>query len=162
MARSKASKGKPAAQIDNSINEIEGLPEANRFMPSLIRVHSLIVKRFERICGIHIGRWRLLYGVARAGQIVQAELAASTTIEQAVVTRTFSDFERKGFVARNPDPTDGRKLLVSLTPSGIELIKNVAERRAKFLELALQGISKKDLETLETLLHRIEQNLQDE
>lgn len=159
MAQSKVSKGKFAAQIDNSINEIERLPEANQFIPSLIRVHSLIVNNFERFCGIHIGRWRLLYGVARAGEIVQADLAASTAIEQAVVTRTFSDLERSGFLVRNPDPTDRRKLLVSLTPSGFELVKSVAEKRTEFLESVFRGFSKRDQATLKTLLHRVEQNL---
>jgi len=139
---------------------IEGLPDPSPFL-ALIRVHSLVRIKFERICGIHFARWRLLHGVARARQISQADLAASTTMEQAVLTRTFSEMQRKGLVERNPDPDDKRKLLVSLTPEGVELVEDVAEKRNVFMELALKGLSSEDVTTLETLLQRIEKNLED-
>ena len=139
---------------------IEGLPDPSPFL-TLIRVHSLVRIKFERICGIHFARWRLLHGVARAGQISQADLAASTTMEQAVLTRTFSEMQRQGLVERNPDPDDKRKLLVSLTPEGVELVEAVAQKRNVFMELALKGLSSEDVTTLETLLQRIEKNLED-
>lgn len=55
-------------------------------------------------------------------------LATRERVRPPSMTRVIASLAELGFVARNAHPADGRQVLVSLSPSGWELIE--AERKA--------------------------------
>ncbi len=91
----------------------------------------------------------------------QVELAEPTLADPPNVTRLVDALTRRGFVGRNPDPTDRRSWLVGLTPAGRRLAASlqhhaITERRAVF-----DGFTNDDLDRLESLLDRLDDNLRD-
>ena len=56
--------------------------------------------------------------------------------------------EAGGWVARTPDPSDGRATLLSLTPSGRDLLARVAQARDRGAEGVLGGLSPQERATL--------------
>lgn len=134
-------------------------PEPQDFMPRLVHANNNLVNAFEKVCGISLPRWRLLFNLAHKGKSSQNELARSTIMGPAAITRILVDMERQGLVRREPSPTDSRQLVVELTPAGVELVRATAARREGFIESALAGFSDVEVALLERLLHHMEKNL---
>ena len=51
------------------------------------------------------------------------ELAARADMTHQSMSELVANLERRGWVERRPDPTDGRARLVCLTPEGLELTR---------------------------------------
>ena len=64
----------------------------------------------------------------RHGPMSPGELAGHERVQPPSMTRVVASLAELGFVARDAHPADGRQVLVSVSPSGAELIE--AERRA--------------------------------
>ena len=62
-----------------------------------------------------------------------SELAAKAGITRQAVTKTLDDLERLGLVEREPDPADGRGVIVRYTPRGLAALQ-VARNRMNQLE----------------------------
>jgi DNA-binding MarR family transcriptional regulator len=62
-----------------------------------------------------------------------SELAAQAGVSRQAVTKTLDDLERIGLVEREPDPADGRGVVVRYTPRGLAALQ-VARTRGEELE----------------------------
>lgn len=144
---------------ESEVKQAIGFPEPRDFIPSLIRAHNNLLNAFEKTCGIHMARWRLLYNLGRQGTASQNELSRSTTIGPAAVTRILADLERKGLISRNPSKEDNRQIIVALTTSGEQLVHETAVKREGFIRLALAGFSDAEVVLLERMLGDLERNL---
>ncbi|MCO1655086.1 MarR family winged helix-turn-helix transcriptional regulator [Pseudonocardia humida] len=74
-----------------------------------------------------------------------SEIAALRGVDQSVVSRQISELQAKGLVCRRPDPADRRASLVRLTPSGQDLLAEVAELRRDWLHGALARLPETDV-----------------
>ena len=54
------------------------------------------------------------------------ELAEQTLFSKSRLTYTVDNLERRGLVARTPDPEDGRGVVATLTSSGSQLHRTLA------------------------------------
>jgi len=135
------------------------LPEPSDLIPRLVRAHNALLGAFEKQCGLHLARWRLLFCIGRLGQCSQRELAHSTTMEPAAVTRILTDLDRLGLIRRTTSAQDARQLDVVLTPTGETLTRETAARRATFLSAALEGFTPDEAKMLDDLLGRLQANL---
>ncbi|RRH69350.1 MarR family winged helix-turn-helix transcriptional regulator [Falsigemmobacter faecalis] len=72
--------------------------------------------------GLQDGEWGIIVHLQRLGEGVnQKQLARRIGNDAASVVRILGNMEQAGLVIRQPDPTDGRGRLVSLSPQGREL-----------------------------------------
>lgn len=79
-------------------------------------------------------------------------LAERASVTKQAIGEAISDLERKGFVRRVPDPTDGRAKLIQLTPSGRAVIEAAFEAIDRFeKELASRAGVSNMATTLRTL-----------
>jgi DNA-binding MarR family transcriptional regulator len=69
-----------------------------------------------------------LTSLEREGPTRLSELASREGTTQPTMTQLVTRLEKEGLVTRNPDPDDGRAVLVAITPGGSEAL---AERRAE-------------------------------
>jgi DNA-binding MarR family transcriptional regulator len=69
----------------------------------------------ERAAYILLGR------IAGAGPARLSALADDVSLDLSTVSRQVGALESAGLVARAPDPTDGRAVLVEATPRGLEV-----------------------------------------
>ncbi len=56
------------------------------------------------------------------------------------LTRILDQLQERGFIARNEDPRDRREYVISLTPHGLELAKELEKRHVQIHEEILQDI----------------------
>jgi DNA-binding MarR family transcriptional regulator len=94
-----------------------------------------------RPSGVPIEQLRVLEVLARAGSLPMGELALQALVEPTTLTKMIDRMISDGLVFRAPDPSDRRRVLIFLAPTGEALQKrlhNVSiaqeERLAKQLQ----------------------------
>lgn len=76
----------------------------------------------------------VLHTLSRRASLRLSELTATEQITQSAVTQLVTRLELDGLVERRPDPSDGRAVLVELTPSGRDVV--IARHRERSRGLA--------------------------
>jgi DNA-binding MarR family transcriptional regulator len=82
------------------------------------------------------------------GDMLMGELAAAEKVQPPSMTRIVNGLEQSGFVARRPDPRDGRQCLVTLTPAGREMLLANRRRRDEWLTVRIAQLSPDEREVL--------------
>lgn len=87
------------------------------------------------------------------------ELAAALGLDPSSVSRQVAAVERAGWVAREPDPSDGRASRLLLTPSGQDLVRRLRAARAEILARLTPGWTDAELDGLADTLSRLNTDL---
>ena len=77
----------------------------------------------------------------RFGPMSPGELAAHERVQPPSMTRVVVALEGMGLVTRTPHPTDGRQVVIDLTPAADELLATEARARAAWLTGQLQQLT---------------------
>jgi DNA-binding MarR family transcriptional regulator len=77
----------------------------------------------------------------RNGPMSPGELAAHERVQPPSMTRVVVALEGMGLVTRTPHPTDGRQVIIDLTPAAEELLAAEARAREAWLAGRLQELS---------------------
>ncbi len=100
--------------------------------------------------------------------IVDKDGTASTQLgprmgmEPTSLSRTLKTMEKKGYIYREVDKSDKRKVLIFLTPEGIELRKRVKEVVVGFNEKLLKTIPEHKLAVFFEIMNLIDEHVEDE
>jgi DNA-binding MarR family transcriptional regulator len=109
--------------------------------------------RFSLSQGAVLGR------LDRQGTSSIGELATAERVRPQSMAQTVCDLEALGLIARRPDPSDGRRVLVELTELGTETLTEDRRKREGWLALAIaEDLSNEDQEVLQravALLRRL-------
>ncbi len=85
----------------------------------------------------------------RGGPTTAGALARLERISPQSIGATLAALQQRGLVERRPDPEDGRRVVLSVTPAGIELLRTRRGARARWLAEALaEGFDADELRTL--------------
>lgn len=88
--------------------------------------------------GLHPGQEAILMLLDAHGPCTQVQLAAGAGCEPPSVTLMVQKLEAAGLLNRSSSETDGRVLVVELTPAGVELMPALKRR---WLELAERTVA---------------------
>jgi DNA-binding MarR family transcriptional regulator len=87
--------------------------------------------------------------IADDGPTTVSALAAAEHVRPQSMAATVAALLREGFVTRGPDPTDGRKTLISIAAAGRKLISTIPAIREAWLETVIeQHLSPAECRTL--------------
>jgi DNA-binding MarR family transcriptional regulator len=85
----------------------------------------------------------------RGGPATAAELARAEQISPQSMGATLGALETRALIAKAPDPSDGRRLILSISEAGLELLRHRRNRRTEQLERALSsGFTRREREQL--------------
>jgi DNA-binding MarR family transcriptional regulator len=101
----------------------------------------------------------LLRAIVEAGEIRASDLANRLYVTKTSISRYVNDMLSDGLLSQRRDPSDGRAMLLSVSPSGRREFEEREARRSEFLSEICRGWSKGDVETLTTLLQRLNDGL---
>ncbi|MFF2994601.1 MarR family winged helix-turn-helix transcriptional regulator [Streptomyces sp. NPDC057950] len=76
--------------------------------------------------------------VSKSGAATASALAATEGVRPQSMAATLAVLDQQGLIARNPDPGDGRRQLVTLTDAGRERVEGTRQARGEWLAKALQ------------------------
>jgi DNA-binding MarR family transcriptional regulator len=75
----------------------------------------------------------------RAGTQTPTELATAERLQPQSLTRILASLTGRGLVTRTPDPGDGRRSRVSITPEGRALLREYSVQRERWLAGSLES-----------------------
>ncbi len=89
-----------------------------------------------------------LNALASDGPLTPGQLAARERVQPPSMTRVIASLSDLGLVSREPHPTDGRQVIVSLSDEGEHIITGEAKAREAWLRGRLAELSPEQIDTL--------------
>jgi DNA-binding MarR family transcriptional regulator len=84
----------------------------------------------------------------RGGPATSAELARLEQISPQAMGATLAGLEERGLVARSADPADGRRVVMSATDAGLDVVRKRRGVRVDQIAGALAGFTRTELRQL--------------
>lgn len=104
-------------------------------------------------------QWYVLYQLATVGPTRQRELVDLLQVERATLTGVVAALVRKGLVVQEPDSTDQRQKVLTMTAAGATLWSGLPDPIAIILQTAFADISEEDIATTTRVLSEATRNL---
>jgi DNA-binding MarR family transcriptional regulator len=135
-----------------------GLDRRTSYRFSIIarRQTRCLAEMHSAACGLSVNGWKLLSVVEYFGPLSASEAGAHTSLEPAKVTRGIDSLVDQGLVLRRADPSDRRRIILSLSARGKRIHAKV-EQVSRALERELLSVlTSEELETLYRALDKLE------
>jgi DNA-binding MarR family transcriptional regulator len=107
-------------------------------------------------------RFYTLFHLAGHGELSPTRLGALLLCDKANVTRLLAAMERDKLIQRSPDPSDGRRSRVTLSPEAERLWPKVSQAHAAYCAARLSFLLREDQETLHGFLIRLKSALREQ
>ncbi|WP_157018328.1 homoprotocatechuate degradation operon regulator HpaR [Mesorhizobium xinjiangense] len=132
--------------------------DTRRSLPiALLRAREAVMSRFRPLLAKHEvteQQWRVIRTLGEVGSLEANELAERACVLAPSLTRIIKSLEDRGLIARTRHESDGRRVLLTITPTGLALIRAVAPESAKiFAELE----ARYGRERIDALLDQLEE-----
>jgi DNA-binding MarR family transcriptional regulator len=141
-------------------------PEADRVAAALRLNLGLLVRRLRQVQAegeLTLSESSALARLDRGGPATASALARLEQISAQSMGATLAALETRGLVERSPDPEDGRRVVISVTKAGLQLLTSRRNARTERLAEALaSGFTRAELEQLMAvapLLERLAQSI---
>ena len=112
---------------------------------------------FSRDIGINLTptQWAALAKLNETGPCSQNQLGRLTAMDVATIKGVIDRLTGRGLTETSADPEDGRRLLVSLTRAGQQMVEKVAPNALAVTRETLAQLDAKERETLVALLSKL-------
>ena len=129
----------------------ECMQNLRRIVKSLENYSRTVEKRFD-LTGPQL--WAL-WELSRNSPLALKDLAARMSLDPSTVVGVVDRLATKGFVIRNPDPMDRRRISLSLTEKGSELLQSAPHPAQGHLLAGLEGMERERVENLHEALRML-------
>ena len=104
-------------------------------------------EQFEKL-GINKSAGAILLSIARQGETSQAKIAKDLHINKGLVNREVQNLLKAGNIEQHVSQTNRSHSVITLTPSGKKLIKQVQQIRNQWWQENSHGIEQEELQKL--------------
>ena len=126
------------------------------------RLHRRVIEKWAERADLQCACHRMLMHISRVDNIPsQKELAENFKISPAAVATTLKKLEADGYIERSKSAEirDGRLNEISITEQGRRIAED-AEKYFRFVDAStLEGFSDEEIDTLLSMLDRMQENL---
>ncbi|MFJ5035517.1 MarR family winged helix-turn-helix transcriptional regulator [Streptomyces sp. NPDC088560] len=134
---------------------------------ALLASISVLVRRVRHVPvegGLTMPERTALSQLNRSGPTTSSALAREAQITAQAMGATLSALQGRGLVERRRDPSDGRRVVLTVTDAGLQALKDKRNARTELIARALTGgtFTPTELEQLAAaapLLERLAQNI---
>jgi len=141
-------------------------PEPAEVASDLKLAIGLFLRRILQLPGsdeLTIAEQATLSRLEHGGPTTASALARAEQVSPQAIGPIVAGLEERGLLVRSPDPTDGRRALLSLTASGRAMLRDKRSRRVEQIAKVLdEKFSRAELETLQAaapLIKRLSEQL---
>lgn len=107
-----------------------------------------------RPAGVTTLQYTALTVLARRDETTSADLARLSFVRAQSISDLVAGLDRRGLIARTPDPANRRRLLIRLTPAGRDLMREYDPRVAEIERRMLADFDPGQVDELRLLLDR--------
>ncbi|MDA3823073.1 MAG: MarR family transcriptional regulator [Bacteroidales bacterium] len=117
----------------------------------------------KALAPFHIGPGMQAYLLVIGDEEVMSQEAITKrlTVDKANVTRAMKSLEQLSLIKREVDPTDKRKILISLTNKGIEVKKEITIISKKWIDILKSPLNDNEWASFNSSLKKIIDNLEE-
>ena len=126
------------------------------------RSFASLTEKYTLEHGVSAGQWRFLRQLWREEGLTQRELSNRVGMREPTTVVALKGLEKAGLVRREPSTVDRRKMHVFLTDKAKALEPLLIPISRDVHEMATEGLSDAEIETLRALLRRVIDNLAEE
>jgi DNA-binding MarR family transcriptional regulator len=120
-------------------------PEVDRAAGELRACLGPLVRRLRQVHvdgEVTLSQASVLVRLEREGSSTPGALAAGEQIRPQSMGAILAALQDRGLVSRSPDPSDGRRVLMSMTAAGRQSLQGVRQEKARRLARAItEGLS---------------------
>jgi DNA-binding MarR family transcriptional regulator len=109
--------------------------------------------------GIDVARWRVLSLLSEREAITVSEIAEECVAHISTMAKTITRMVSEGLVTVRTSSADARSTEVMITPEGLALLEQTREKVKHVFKDALRGLTKPEVQLLNSLSARIFENL---
>ncbi len=109
---------------------------------------------------VTVDQWIVLDQLSLNGILSQLEISTKTSKDAPTITRIIDLLVKKELAERNPDPSDRRKFLISLSPKGEKVTNKIRPLNTAFRSSCYEGLNAKTLKSFKETLQTINTNLE--
>jgi DNA-binding MarR family transcriptional regulator len=123
--------------------------DASSVASELRVVLGQLVRRLRAEHRFSLAQGAVLGRLDREGPRSTSDLAASERVRPQSMAQTVCELEAEGLISRRPDPADGRRALLELTPQGRDTLQ--ADRSARdgwLIQAISEGFSESEQDAL--------------
>src|SRR5215207_9105199 len=127
MATSRTHACRPAAPSGAEARTDDEVLAVHEALSDLVRVYQF--RDRDRICchDVSVTQCYALEALVRRGPSTLNDVAAELYLDKSTASRVVAALERKKYVARSPNPSDGRSVLLRTTPAGQRLYERIRD-----------------------------------
>lgn len=135
--------------------------ELGRYLPFRLTVLSnRLTRRVARFYGERFNltapEWRTMAVLGQRGAMSANAVIVQTTMDKVRVSRAVAKLLKSGYITRVTDPEDRRRAILDLTPSGLEVYRQIVPLVQEVEAEMLAALSPDDRSGLDNALARIE------
>lgn len=119
------------------------------------RVSQSIGRLFETRFNIQIPEWRIIMALYAYNDLVFNEVVDQTSMDKARVSRAQRRLVDLGMIETFGDPEDGRKVILALTSTGIEMCEKILPEAAKREAWFLSALDDHEHQQLDIILDKL-------
>ena len=146
-----------------SRNNMKDKEEINRSLAiTLLRSREAVMDRFRPMLAsakITEQQWRVLRGLSEHGEVEAGKLAYIACILPQSLSRITRNFEKKHLIFMKNDPSDARKILLSLTDKGKILMSRATIDSKEIYSQLIDDFGKENLDQLLEKLDLLQSSL---
>jgi len=129
------------------------MSEAQVLSGSLLREVARMYTRAQRVvadcCRTTNTQCHLLTELARSGPLPLSELGTRVCLEKSWVSRAVDAMVERGVVTKEPNPSDARSWLVTLTDEGVRTVQELNQTLDSHAEQLLGSLSERERSDVE-------------
>lgn len=122
------------------------------------KLTSYLNNKLEKF-NITTEQWTVLLKLSKQNKISQKLLAEVSGKDQSTLARILDILERKAFIERHPSKEDRRSFEIHITDSGLNLVGEVSPFLEDLFNKLLKDISLEKLEVYNSVLLKIDKNI---
>lgn len=98
------------------------------FVPMMLRLQLELDRQLQKDSGLSLIEYFVLSGLSEHPDhtMRMSRIAAWTGAQLPRLSQMAARMEARGWIERRPDPSDGRATLATLTPAGLEVVRDAA------------------------------------
>lgn len=100
-------------------------------------------------------QWAALVKLAEHQSVTQNLLGRETAMDAATIKGVVDRLMKRGFVATSPDPDDGRRMRVAITPVGLAAVQRGLDAAAAITAETLKPLDRAERRALLDLLRKL-------
>ncbi|MFK8258382.1 MarR family winged helix-turn-helix transcriptional regulator [Erwinia sp. AnSW2-5] len=131
----------------------------------LLSAGNRIDKECAQRLGLHQlseGRFMVLALLSEYEVLSPLEIANFSGVTKPTITSLIASLERECLIKRNNVPTDGRKIEISLTGEGSDLINKIFEEHSHWIVNITKNLTESEMKTLVSILDKMFMNTSDD